>query len=73
MAEHLIEGSPARARVEAAMQRASLWDSALKYFASRGFAIPAEVLKRDVTVGYYPPMKFRWRLLTPTATTRNPT
>ena len=54
MAEHLIEGSPARARVEAAMQRASLWDSALKYFASRGFAIPAAVLNRDVTVGYLP-------------------
>lgn len=52
MAEHLVEGSPARARVEAAMLRPSLWDSALKYFASRGFAIPTEVLTRDVTVGY---------------------
>jgi tryptophan 2,3-dioxygenase len=52
MAEHLIAGSPARARVEAAMTRASLWDSALRYLASRGYALPADVLDRDVTVGY---------------------
>jgi tryptophan 2,3-dioxygenase len=52
MAEHLVEGSPARARVEAAMARRSLWDSALRYVASRGFAVPADVLDRDVTVGY---------------------
>lgn len=52
MADHLIEGSPARARVEAAMSRRSIWDSALRYFAVRGFAMPAEVLNRDVTVGY---------------------
>ena len=31
MAEHLIEGSSARARVEAAMTRPSLWDSTLRY------------------------------------------
>ena len=52
MAEHLIPGSPARARVEAAMTRPSLWDSALAYLASRGHSIPAEVLTRDVSVGY---------------------
>lgn len=52
MAEHLIEGSPARARVEAAMIRRSLWDSALRYFDARGHKMPAEVLGRDVTVGY---------------------
>jgi tryptophan 2,3-dioxygenase len=54
MAEHLIDGSPAHARVEAAMQKPSIWDSALKYFDARGFAMPAEVLGRDVTVGYTP-------------------
>jgi len=54
MAEHLIDGSPARARVEAAMLRPSIWDSALKYFDVRGYAMPAEVLGRDVTVGYTP-------------------
>ena len=52
MAEHLIEGSPARARVEAAMKRRSLWDSTLIYLESRGHKMPAEVMKRDVSVGY---------------------
>jgi tryptophan 2,3-dioxygenase len=52
MAEHLIEGSPARARVEAAMTRPSLWDSTLRYLAARGHAVPGEVLARDVSVGY---------------------
>jgi tryptophan 2,3-dioxygenase len=52
MAEHLIPGSPARARVEDAMQRRSLWDSALMYLESRGHKMPAEVMHRDVTVGY---------------------
>lgn len=49
MAEHLQPGSRGRERTEAAMARASLWDSALRYFASRGHAIPTEVLERDVT------------------------
>ena len=52
MAEHLIPGSPARARVEAAMQRRSLWDSTLIYLESRGHKMPSEVMNRDVTVGY---------------------
>jgi tryptophan 2,3-dioxygenase len=52
MADHLIEGSPARAAVEAAMGRRSIWDSALRYFEARGYAMPADVLNRDVTVGY---------------------
>ena len=52
MAEHLIEGSPARARVEAAMKRRSLWDSTLIYLESRGHKMPAEVMNRDVSVGY---------------------
>ena len=53
MAEHLIPGSSARARVEAAMLRPSLWDSALHYFDSRS-AMPKEVLSRDVTQGWEP-------------------
>jgi tryptophan 2,3-dioxygenase len=52
MAEHLIPGSPARARVEDAMQRRSLWDSALIYLESPGHKMPADVMNRDVTVGY---------------------
>ncbi|MEN9714363.1 MAG: hypothetical protein RLZZ164_1027 [Actinomycetota bacterium] len=54
MAEHLIAGSPARARVEAAMARRSLWDSTLHYLASRGYDVPASLLTRDVSVGYEP-------------------
>jgi tryptophan 2,3-dioxygenase len=53
MAEHLLAGSPARARVEAAMTRMSLWDSALHYFNSRK-AIPKELLSRDVTEAWEP-------------------
>jgi tryptophan 2,3-dioxygenase len=53
MAEHLIAGSPARALVEAAMTRMSLWDSALHYFNSR-MAIPKELLSRDVSEAWEP-------------------
>jgi tryptophan 2,3-dioxygenase len=53
MADHLLPGSPARARVEAAMSRPSLWDSALRYFDSRS-AMPARVLQRDVSQSYEP-------------------
>ena len=53
MAEHLIPGSPARARVEEAMQRPSLWDSALRYFATRG-EFSKEVLERDVAIQWQP-------------------
>ncbi len=53
MAEHLMPGSEARARVEAAMLRPSLWDSALRYFHSR-MPMPESVLKRDVTQAWEP-------------------
>ncbi|MEY4714333.1 MAG: hypothetical protein RIQ37_663 [Actinomycetota bacterium] len=53
MAEHLIPGSPARSRVEQAMSRRSVWDSALHYFNSRQ-PLPQEVLDRDVTKAWTP-------------------
>lgn len=53
MAEHLIDGSSARLRVEAAMARPALWDSALGYLASRNHAVPKDLLNRDVSVGYH--------------------
>ena len=53
MAEHLIPGSSARERVEAAMSRASLWDSALHYFNGRQ-ALPAEALARDISEQWQP-------------------
>ncbi len=53
MAEHLIPGSPARERVESAMNRASLWDSAMHYFNRRS-PLPKEALDRDVTSPWIP-------------------
>ncbi len=51
MAEHLLEGSGARARVEAAMLRPSLWDSAMHYFNHR-IKLPSEVLTRNVAMAW---------------------
>jgi tryptophan 2,3-dioxygenase len=63
MAAHLVPGSVARKRVEDAMRRRSLYDSALRYFASRGHLIPEDVLNRDVSVGYQPNEKVQDALL----------
>ena len=52
MAEHLIYGSPARSRVEAAMARPAIWDSVLVYLASRGHDVPSDLLYRDVKLAY---------------------
>ncbi len=52
MSEHLVAGSPARARVESAMARPSLWDSALRYLVTRGHAMPESVMTRDVSTPY---------------------
>ena len=54
MAEHLVPNSPARRRVEAAMSRPSVWDSALRYCHVRGHAMPVDVLERDVTSPWEP-------------------
>jgi tryptophan 2,3-dioxygenase len=54
MAEHLVPESPARLRVEAAMSRPSVWDSALKYCHVRGHEMPSDVLARDVRVAWEP-------------------
>jgi tryptophan 2,3-dioxygenase len=53
MAEHLMEGSSARAKVEAAMLRPSLWDSAMHYFNHR-IKLPSEVLTRNVAMAWEP-------------------
>jgi len=52
MAEHLQPGSRGRERIQAAMARPSLWDSALHYFAHRSHPIPPEALDRDVTLAW---------------------
>ena len=41
--------SPERARIAAAMERPSLFDSFLRYLAIHGYAVPAAALERDVT------------------------
>jgi tryptophan 2,3-dioxygenase len=43
------EGSSVRTRIQAAMSRASLFDSFLHYLAGSGYDIPAEHLDRDVS------------------------
>jgi tryptophan 2,3-dioxygenase len=54
MAAHLVPDSEARNRVEAAMKRPSVYDSALKFFDSRGHSIPKEVLERNFSTPYEP-------------------
>jgi tryptophan 2,3-dioxygenase len=44
------EGSAARARIEAAQQRRSVWGSFLWFLAARGHALADDVLARDVTL-----------------------
>jgi tryptophan 2,3-dioxygenase len=48
------ERSPARARVEAAQRRRSVWGSFLRYLAARGHALAEDVLARDVTLSPTP-------------------
>jgi tryptophan 2,3-dioxygenase len=43
------EQSPDHARVKAALERPSVYDSFLRYLSDKGYEIPAEVLDRDVT------------------------
>lgn len=52
VAAHLLPDD--RARVEAAMARRSLWDSVLRYVASRGISLPTEVISRDPSTAYQP-------------------
>jgi tryptophan 2,3-dioxygenase len=53
MSEHLTPGSEARTRVELAMNRKSVWHSALDYFNSRS-ALPAEALSVDPSLAWEP-------------------
>jgi tryptophan 2,3-dioxygenase len=47
------EGSRARQALDERFQAATLWDAFLRYLKREGYAVPAEVLARDVTT---PPM-----------------
>jgi tryptophan 2,3-dioxygenase len=46
---HYAPDSAERARIAAAMERPSLFDSFLRYLATHGYEVPAAALERDVT------------------------
>jgi len=46
--ERYPEGSDARRRLQARFESPTLWDAFLRFLAGRGYAVPAEVLARDV-------------------------
>jgi len=60
-AAHLLPGD--KARVENHMKSPALWDFALRYFASRGFDIPAKFLHRDYSQEYQPAEEVQAALL----------
>jgi tryptophan 2,3-dioxygenase len=45
---HYPEGSPERAVLAASLEARTVWDSFARYLAGQGFAVPDEVLARDV-------------------------
>ncbi len=47
--EHFPEGSMGRQRLEARYRQGTLWDAFLRYLADSGYAVPSELLDRDVT------------------------
>ncbi len=47
--DHYPEGALGREMLEDYFRRPTLWDSFLRYLASRGYAVPTALLERDVT------------------------
>jgi len=47
--DHYPEGALGREMLEEYFRRPTLWDSFLRYLASRGYAVPTALLERDVT------------------------
>ena len=54
MLRSFAAGTPARTRIEAAVARATLFDSLLGYLAHEGFAVPEQDLHRDVSEPWQP-------------------
>ena len=48
MVSHHPEGTPGREHLEELLARPTLWDSFLRFLATRGHAVPREALERDV-------------------------
>ena len=55
--------TPERARIAAAMQRPSLFDSLLAYLAGEGYPVPGAVLAREVSLAYEPSDEVQQALL----------
>jgi tryptophan 2,3-dioxygenase len=47
--DHFPEGSEGRRRLEARHPQPSLWDAFLRYLSDSGYAVPEELLERDLT------------------------
>jgi tryptophan 2,3-dioxygenase len=47
--DHYPEGTPARKELESRYVQSTLWDSFLHFVAAQGYAVPRDLLERDVT------------------------
>ena len=56
-------GTPSRTRIEAAMERRTLFDSLLRYLAHEGFVAPADSVHRDVSQPWRPSVAVQDMLL----------
>lgn len=54
MFSHFAPDSPERKMIEDLQSVPSLWDSLLQFLANRGYAVPKEILQRDVRETYEP-------------------
>jgi tryptophan 2,3-dioxygenase len=60
---HYPDGSRQRSRIEAAMNRPSLFDSYLRYLVENGYDVPNDCLKRDVRLSIKPSTELQEVLL----------
>jgi tryptophan 2,3-dioxygenase len=49
MIKHQPEGSPGRKLLEEGLRRPSLWDAFLRFLVHHGYAVPPELLERDLS------------------------
>jgi tryptophan 2,3-dioxygenase len=61
--EHLPADAPERSRLEVRLGQPTLWDSFVRFVARRGFAVPDELLERDVTQPLAPSPAFQQTLI----------
>jgi tryptophan 2,3-dioxygenase len=61
--EHLPADSPERRRLEVRFGQPTLWDAFVRFVARRGFTVPDDLLKRDVTQPLAPSPEFQQTLI----------